>query len=132
MVSEAVVQILAIEADLLVVEVKRSRDDIDGEVQEIKTWWFPPPHHHQYGAVVVINEENRPFSDPKRGFPTMPFVDGKVSEPCVRNTADLPPMDHHKPNFVRAVGGGVPTRGLAVGQLLEFRKRNFHDASLRN
>lgn len=49
------------EADLLVVEVKRSRDDVDGEVQKIKACWFPPPLHYQYGAVVVINEEHAPF-----------------------------------------------------------------------
>ena len=64
-------------------------------------------------------------------FSTMRCVDGKVSEPRVRNTGYSPPVGHHKPKFVNCVGHRVPDNGgLAVYQ--PSRKRNFHDASPRN
>ena len=49
------------EANLLVVEVKRSRSDVAGEIEKIRNWWFPPPLRYRYGAVVVINEGTQPF-----------------------------------------------------------------------
>ena len=44
-------------------------------------------------------------------FPTMPFVDGKVSEPSIRNTAHLRAVGQDKSKFVKAVGPGIPTMG---------------------
>ena len=55
------------------------------------------------GRLFVQNLEFR--------FPTMPFVDGKVSEPSIRNTAHLPAVGHDKSKFVKALGPGIPTMG---------------------
>jgi hypothetical protein len=49
------------EENLLVVEVKRSRGDVAGEIEKIRNWWFPPPLRYRYGAVVVVNEGAEPF-----------------------------------------------------------------------
>lgn len=45
------------------------------------------------------------------GQETSKYVDGKVSEPRIRNTAHLPAAGFHKSKFVKAVGPGIPTMG---------------------
>jgi len=42
--------------NLLVIEVKRSRDDVDADVEKIRRWWFREELRYQFGAVVVVNE----------------------------------------------------------------------------
>jgi hypothetical protein len=44
------------QANFLVIEAKRKRDDVDGELKKIKQNWFQPPLSYLYGAVVVIDE----------------------------------------------------------------------------
>ena len=44
-------------------------------------------------------------------FPTMSFVDGKFSEPSIRNTAHLPAVGHDQSEFVKALGLGIPPMG---------------------
>jgi hypothetical protein len=47
--------------NLLVIEIKRDRANVDGEIEKICTWWFAQRLHYEYGAVVVINEYEEPF-----------------------------------------------------------------------
>jgi hypothetical protein len=54
------------EDNLVVVEVKRRRKDIDGDIGKIRRWWFAPPLHYCFGAVVVINEHEEPSIDVMR------------------------------------------------------------------
>jgi len=42
--------------NLLVVEVKRSRDDVSREIAKIRRYWFVAPLRYQFGAVVVLDE----------------------------------------------------------------------------
>jgi len=49
----------------------------------------------------------------------MPFVDGKVSEPSIRNTVHLPTVGHDQSKFVKAAGPGMPTVGALAS--ISFR-----------
>lgn len=49
------------EHNLLVIEVKRARKDVDGEIEKITTSWFGKPLFYQFGAVVVINDAEPPY-----------------------------------------------------------------------
>jgi hypothetical protein len=49
------------EHNLLVVEVKRSRADVEGEIEKIENNWFRPPLSYTFGAVVVINSGEAPY-----------------------------------------------------------------------
>jgi len=47
--------------NFLVIEVKRVRDDVEGDLARIKQYWFRGELHYRFGAVVVINETEAPF-----------------------------------------------------------------------
>jgi hypothetical protein len=49
------------ENNLLVIEIKRDRADVDGEIAKITTSWFRPPLFYQFGAVVVISGSEEPY-----------------------------------------------------------------------
>ena len=43
-------------ANFLVVEVKRDRNDVEGDLNKIKKYWFDGRLKYQFGAAVVIRE----------------------------------------------------------------------------
>ncbi len=46
--------------NLLVVEVKRRKADIKGDIKKTTRYWFSPPLLYRFGAVVVINDTEAP------------------------------------------------------------------------
>jgi hypothetical protein len=44
------------ERNFLVIELKRSLDDVHDDEIKIRDWWFSDSLHYQYGAMVVIND----------------------------------------------------------------------------
>jgi hypothetical protein len=46
--------------NLLVVEVKRRRADVKGDLTKTTQYWFSPPLLYRFGAVVVINDTEAP------------------------------------------------------------------------
>ena len=47
--------------NLLVVEVKRSKELVASDVQKIRDYWLVPPLQYRFGAVVVIEENREPL-----------------------------------------------------------------------
>ena len=48
------------EHNLLVVEVKRRKADVKGDLKKTTRYWFSPPLLYRFGAVVVINDAEAP------------------------------------------------------------------------
>lgn len=46
--------------NLLVIEVKRRKADIGGDLTKTTRYWFSPPLLYRFGAVVVINNTEAP------------------------------------------------------------------------
>jgi hypothetical protein len=46
--------------NLLVVEVKRRKADVKGDLAKTTRYWFSPPLLYRFGAVVVINSTETP------------------------------------------------------------------------
>ena len=47
--------------NLLVVEVKRKKADVKGDLTKTTRYWFSPPLLYRFGAVVVINNAEAPY-----------------------------------------------------------------------
>ena len=46
--------------NLLVVEVKRRKADVKGDIRKTTRYWFSAPLLYRFGAVVVINDKEEP------------------------------------------------------------------------